>query len=122
MADAPPSHPQVAIGYGGQAEALDAVRAAAAAVARRDGVGAGEALRRLLPGDVDAHTCAGQLGLPPVDAVLRTGGERRTSGFALWECKGAELAFAPEHWPEFGQAAFLRCVLDLASRRRRHGL
>ena len=113
---------QIAVGYGGQSEALAAVRAAVAAVALRDGVAEDEALRRVAPGDVDAHTCAGQLGLPPIDAILRTGGERRTSGFALWECRGAELTFVQEHWPAFGRAAFLRCILDLAQRQRRHGL
>ena len=112
--------------YGRQAEAIAAVLRvdAAAAAALCDGVSADEALLLLLPGDVGAHTCAGRLGLQPVDAILRTGGELLTSGFAMWECGGAELTFAPDVWAAFRQASVLQCLLpvDLALRRQLQGL
>jgi len=38
--------------------------------------------------------------LPPVDLLLRTGGERRLSDFLLWECAYAELAFLDVAWPD----------------------
>ena len=41
----------------------------------------------------------GALG-PPVDLLIRTGGERRLSDFLLWECAYAELIFSRRMWPD----------------------
>ena len=38
---------------------------------------------------------------PPVDLLIRTGGERRLSDFLLWECAYAELVFSRRMWPDF---------------------
>ena len=38
---------------------------------------------------------------PPVDLLIRTGGERRLSDFLLWECAYAELVFSPPHVARF---------------------
>ena len=50
-------------------------------------------------------------GLPPVDLVLRTGGEPHLSaGFMLWWIAEAQLHFSPVLWPAFGPDE-LRAVL-----------
>ena len=49
---------------------------------------------------------------PPVDLLIRTGGEQRLSDFLLWECAYAELVFTPHHVARFRRA-------DLARRRPR---
>jgi undecaprenyl diphosphate synthase len=59
--------------------------------------------------------------LPPVDLLIRTGGEQRLSDFLLWECAYAELHFIDEHWPDFGANELARAVADFHSRERRFG-
>ena len=39
--------------------------------------------------------------LPPVDLLIRTGGEQRISNFLLWDLSYAELHFSDRYWPEF---------------------
>jgi undecaprenyl diphosphate synthase len=39
--------------------------------------------------------------VPPVDLLIRTGGEQRLSDFLLWECAYAELHFTTVMWPDF---------------------
>jgi undecaprenyl diphosphate synthase len=40
-------------------------------------------------------------GAPPVDLLIRTGGESRVSNFLLWQVAYAELFFCDELWPDF---------------------
>ena len=39
--------------------------------------------------------------LPPVDLLIRTGGEKRLSNFLLWDLSYAELFFSDKLWPDF---------------------
>jgi undecaprenyl diphosphate synthase len=59
-----------------------------------------------------------QVPAPPVDLLIRTGGEQRLSDFLLWECAYAELFFTPVLWPDFGTAE-LDGALDWFHRRER---
>ena len=63
------------------------------------------------------HTDAG----PPVDLLIRTGGERRLSDFMLWECAYAELVFTDTFWPDFDEPAFEAALHEFARRDRRFG-
>ena len=60
--------------------------------------------------------------LPPVDLVIRTGGEPHLSaGFLLWHIADAQLFFSPTLWPAFG-ADDLRGALEAyATTERRFG-
>jgi undecaprenyl diphosphate synthase len=58
---------------------------------------------------------------PPVDLLIRTGGERRLSDFLLWECAYAELVFSPRMWPDFGPADLAAAVREFRGRDRRFG-
>lgn len=60
-------------------------------------------------------------GLPPVDLIIRTGGEQRLSGYLPWQSAYAELFFTPKYLPEFGPEEFEKAVLDFANRDRRFG-
>ena len=60
-------------------------------------------------------------GSPPVDLLIRTGGEKRLSDFLLWECAYAELSFTDCLWPDFDAAAFHRALEDYGRRSRRFG-
>ncbi len=59
--------------------------------------------------------------LPPLDLLIRTGGELRISNFLLWQCAYAELYFSPLLWPEFDAVALRAAVADFYNRQRRFG-
>ncbi len=58
---------------------------------------------------------------PPVDLLIRTGGERRLSDFLLWECAYAELVFSRTMWPDFGPDDLAAAVQEFQRRERRFG-
>lgn len=59
--------------------------------------------------------------LPPVDLMLRTGGEHRLSDFLLWECAYAELFFLDVLWPDVTTAVLDDAFRQFAARDRRFG-
>jgi undecaprenyl diphosphate synthase len=59
--------------------------------------------------------------LPPVDLLVRTGGEHRLSDFLLWECAYAELAFLDVHFPDLTTAQLDAVFANFAARERRFG-
>ena len=60
--------------------------------------------------------------LPPVDLVIRTGGEPHLSnGFMMWDTADAELFFTDKYWPAFGTGDYQQALDDYAGRRRRRG-
>ena len=58
---------------------------------------------------------------PPVDLLIRTGGERRLSDFLLWESAYAELFFTRVMWPDFAAADLQAAVREFRGRERRFG-
>lgn len=60
--------------------------------------------------------------LPPLDLLIRTGGEYRISNFLLWQAAYAELFFSSYYWPDFGKEALLEALQSYADRERRFGL
>ncbi|MGD0361111.1 MAG: di-trans,poly-cis-decaprenylcistransferase [Bryobacteraceae bacterium] len=61
-----------------------------------------------------------QLG-PPVDLLVRTGGEQRLSDFLLWECAYAELIFSRRMWPDFNASDLDAALRQFHTRQRRFG-
>lgn len=59
--------------------------------------------------------------LPPLDLVIRTGGEQRLSNFMLWQASYAELYFTDRLWPDFSKEDCLDALTWFASRKRRFG-
>ena len=58
---------------------------------------------------------------PPVDLLIRTGGEQRLSDFLLWECAYAEFVFSRRMWPEFTAEDLAAAVREFRGRQRRFG-
>jgi undecaprenyl diphosphate synthase len=58
---------------------------------------------------------------PPVDLLIRTGGERRLSDFLLWESAYAELVFTRTMWPDFDADDLVSAVREFRGRERRFG-
>ena len=60
--------------------------------------------------------------LPPLDLLIRTGGEHRISNFLLWQSAYAEFYFTPVLWPDFNEQTFANAVEDFRERQRRFGM
>ncbi|MDB2390017.1 polyprenyl diphosphate synthase [Alphaproteobacteria bacterium] len=59
--------------------------------------------------------------LPPVDLLIRTGGEKRISNFLLWDLSYAEMYFSNVHWPDFTASDLDAAVTEFNNRERRFG-
>lgn len=60
-------------------------------------------------------------GVPALDLLIRTGGERRLSDFLLWESAYAELVFSDTFWPDFTEQEFGAALDEFYKRDRRFG-
>ena len=61
-------------------------------------------------------------GLPPVDLVIRTGGEPHWSaGFLMWHVTNAQLVFLERPWPDFTPADLAAAIREYRIRERRFG-
>ncbi|OGG15707.1 di-trans,poly-cis-decaprenylcistransferase [Candidatus Gottesmanbacteria bacterium RIFCSPHIGHO2_02_FULL_39_11] len=60
-------------------------------------------------------------GIPDPDLMIRTGGERRLSGYLLWQMEYAEFYFTEKYWPEFTPEEFVKALQDYSERIRRFG-
>ncbi|MDX8048534.1 undecaprenyl diphosphate synthase family protein [Lentzea sp. BCCO 10_0798] len=58
-------------------------------------------------------------GVPDMDLLIRTSGERRISNFQLWQIVYAELVFDEVLWPDFDRHGLWRAVEEYALRDRR---
>lgn len=109
----------VAIGYGGRQEVVDAVRSLLV-----EESAAGKSLDEVAS-QIDIDHIAAHLytkGQPDPDLVIRTSGEQRLSGFLLWQSAHSEFYFCEAYWPNFRQIDFLRAVRSYAARNRRFGI
>jgi short-chain Z-isoprenyl diphosphate synthase len=108
----------VAIGYGGRREIIDAVRALLHEQALL-----GTTIEDLAQ-VLDVEHIAEHLytkGQPDPDLVIRTSGEQRLSGFLLWQSAHSEFYFCEAYWPSFRKVDFLRAIRAFADRERRYG-
>ncbi|MFX1601936.1 MAG: polyprenyl diphosphate synthase [Promethearchaeota archaeon] len=104
----------VAIGYSGRAELVDAVQAIGEKI--RDG--------ELDPSAVDEELIETHLytnGVPDPDLIIRTSGEERLSGFLLWQSAYSELYFAQIYWPAVRRIDIWRALRSYERRSRRFG-
>jgi undecaprenyl diphosphate synthase len=106
----------LAINYGGRDEIVRAVNRWLAA---RPAALNGSALPDLSHTDLEKNL--DQPGIPPLDLVIRTGGEHRLSNFLLWESAYAELFFSPLRWPDWDGEQLAHAICDYQQRRRTFG-
>lgn len=109
---------QVAVGYGGRREIVDALRSLLEEADAR-GASPGEVAAGLTVDSLNPHLYAKDL--PEPDLIIRTSGEVRMSGFLLWQSAHSEFYFCDPYWPAFRRIDFLRAVRDYQRRRRRYG-
>ena len=96
----------IALNYSGRAEIVRAARLAA-----RRGEITPDGLEREL------YTS----GLPELDMIVRTGGEKRLSNFLLYQAAYSELFFTDTLWPDFDSAEFTEMLDEFGRRQRRFG-
>ena len=59
--------------------------------------------------------------LPPVDLLIRTSGEQRTSNYLPYQLAYAEMLFPTTPWPDFTKEEFRKCIALYQTRDRRFG-
>ena len=60
-------------------------------------------------------------GIPPPDLIIRTGGEKRLSGFMLWQSEYSELYFTDVYFPDFNPQELEKAINNYLLRQRRFG-
>jgi short-chain Z-isoprenyl diphosphate synthase len=108
----------MAVGYGGRREVVDAVSSYLREQAAL-GKSTEEIAEHLNDTDIEAHLYT--KGQPDPDLVIRTSGEQRLSGFLLWQSAHSEFWFCDAYWPDFRRIDFLRALRDFGQRQRRFG-
>jgi tritrans,polycis-undecaprenyl-diphosphate synthase [geranylgeranyl-diphosphate specific] len=101
-----------AMAYGGREEVMDAVKKLA---------------EQIKNGEVDIENIneesfARNLYMQDEpEMIIRTGGEKRTSNFLLWQSHYAEWFFLEKMWPEFEKEDLIECINEFCERERRFG-
>jgi undecaprenyl diphosphate synthase len=104
----------VALNYGARGEIANAARALALKAKAGD----------LDPATIDEASFGSELttaGLPELDLIIRTSGEKRLSNFLLWQAAYAELLFIDTLWPDFDEDVLKAALDEFAGRQRRFG-
>lgn len=116
--DAPAVHVNVAVGYGGRQEIVDAVKDLLRDAAGRE-ASIEQVADELTPGTISSWLYT--RGQPDPDLIIRTSGEQRLSGFLMWQSAYSEFYFCEALWPDFRRVDFMRALRDYAQRQRRFG-
>ena len=100
----------IAISYGGRSEIVRAVNKYI-----KNTKGNKAISEELLSNKLDTY------GLPEIDLLIRTGGEKRLSNFMLWQLAYSELFFTDALWPDFDESIFIKALHFFQTRKRRFG-
>jgi tritrans,polycis-undecaprenyl-diphosphate synthase [geranylgeranyl-diphosphate specific] len=101
-----------AMAYGGRTELVDAAKKIGKLIKEK----------KIEPEDIDEKLIEQNLyDKDNVDFVIRTSGEKRTSGFMLWQSSYAELYFCDKCWPEMTKDDFAAALTEYSNRNRRFG-
>ncbi len=104
----------IALNYGGRHEIVRATQKIGKLI--KEG--------KLDPSDIDESLIASYLdtkSCPDCDLIIRTGGERRTSNFLMWQGAYSELYFSDVLWPDFDEDEFDKAMEFFSQRQRRFG-
>lgn len=101
----------ICIGYGGRQEITDAVMSASKWLRKNPTIA-----------KLHENVFEKFLMIPRnLDIVIRTGGEKRLSGFMLYQIEYAELFFSDTLWPDFNTKELDDILNQFANRRRTFG-
>ncbi len=106
----------IAIAYGGQNELVDAIKK----IASRIKEGSLE-VNQIDKDVIESCLYTSHLPQSSPDMILRTSGEKRLSGFLIWQSAYSELVFMDVYWPEFRKIDLMRAIRTFQKRTRRLG-
>ncbi len=101
-----------AMGYDGRTELIDAVK---------------NIVKKAKNGEIDENDVDEKLIDENVymndkpDMIIRTSGEKRISGFLLWQGSYSEFYFIDKMWPEFNKQDLINAITEFENRERRFG-
>jgi len=104
----------IAANYGGRWDIANAAKKLASKVINND-----IALDDITEKSLHEQTCLADL--PPLDLLIRTGGDFRISNFLLWQAAYAELYFTETLWPDFNEKQLALAINAFDQRERRFG-
>lgn len=106
----------IAIAYGGQNELVDAVKK----IGEKIKSGSLD-VDKIDKEEIEANLYTAHLPQSSPDMILRTSGEKRLSGFLMWQSAYSELVFMDVFWPEFRKIDLMRAIRTFQKRKRRLG-
>ena len=106
----------IALAYGGQHELVDAVRKICQKVICGD-----LDVDKIDRDEIESNLYTSHLPQSSPDMILRTSGEKRLSGFLIWQSAYSELVFMDIFWPEFRKIDLMRAIRTFQERKRRLG-
>lgn len=103
----------ICLNYGGQSEIVDMTKKLCQDY--KDG--------KITLEDINTLTVQKNLyqDLPPLDLVIRTSGEQRTSNFMLYQSSYAEFYFTKTLFPDFDSKEFDKAIVEFNQRTRKFG-
>ena len=106
----------IALAYGGQFELVDAVKKIGEKI--KDG---SLNVNDIDKKEIESNLYTSHLPQSSPDMILRTSGEKRLSGFLMWQSVYSELVFMDIFWPEFRKIDLMRAIRTFQERKRRVG-
>ena len=106
----------IAIAYGGQDELVDAIKKIANKL-KNGNINIDDIDKK----EIESNLYTSHLPQSSPDMILRTSGEKRLSGFLLWQSAYSELVFMDIFWPEFRKIDLMRAIRMFQKRKRRIG-
>jgi len=106
----------IALAYGGQLELVDAVKKIGEKI--KDG---SLDINEIDKDEIESNLYTSHLPQSSPDMILRTSGEKRLSGFLMWQSAYSELVFMDIFWPEFRKIDLMRAIRTFQERKRRMG-
>jgi tritrans,polycis-undecaprenyl-diphosphate synthase [geranylgeranyl-diphosphate specific] len=106
----------IALAYGGQLELVDAVKKIGKKI--KDGSLNVDDIDKKI---IESNLYTSHLPQSSPDMILRTSGEKRLSGFLMWQSAYSELIFMDIFWPEFRKIDLMRAIRTFQERKRRLG-
>lgn len=104
----------LAINYGGRAEIINATKIIAEQV--KEG--------KILVDDINEELLSTNMQTfdsPDPDLIIRTGGEKRLSGFLIWQSAYSEFYFTKVYWPDFDGEELKKAIIEYSNRKRNFG-
>lgn len=98
------------INYSGRLEIVDAVNSLIANIKGK---------KPIIEKDIEKYLYSKDIADP--DLIIRTSGEKRLSGFLLWQGTYSELLFIDKYWPDFSKNDFNQAINSFYNRKRRFG-